>query len=241
MIHSVGTHSSDQPSAPDREIDARVARANPLPDVSRQSPAHDGAMASLRDAIIATPLPKPRRWWRTKKARFIVGAAVVGMAGAGWGWSAHTGTFGQPGLTENDASEFLNGDSPDILHWVNLYTAKYTLPPGGSWHGLRSTWPKPSGWGVIQVTGIEGEVSFDAYCQWRMYWITGYGGHDGAKMAAAQTVLDQFPDWPITQKTSDPSSAIPMWRTVASLARMGNVVEFKSLYRGQCGGADMAP
>ncbi len=143
-------------------------------------------------------------------------------------------------MTENDTSEYLQGDSPDIVHWVNLYTAKYTLPPGGSWNGLRQTWPKPSGWGIIQAAGIEGEVSSDAYCQWRKYWITGYDGRDPLKMAAAQKVMDQYPDWPISKKTSAPD-AMAMWQTVATLARTGNAVEFKRLYPLQCGGADMKP
>ncbi len=244
MIHSVRRQSADGQSEDDRNIDARLARADPAHSGGWSSPVREREMASLREAIMRTPVPQPekrRRWWHLRSRRLIGAAAVLVAAGIGWSAGAHTGFFGAPGMTENDPSEFLQGDSPDIVYWVNLYTARYALPPDGSWNGLRSTWPKPSGWGLIQAAGIEGEVSSDAYCQWRMYWITGYDSHDPLKMAAAQKVMDQYPTWPITIKTSDPQSAMPMWHEVARLARSGNAVEFKRLYPLQCGGADMKP
>jgi hypothetical protein len=143
-------------------------------------------------------------------------------------------------MTESDTSEWLREDAPDIVGVVDGFTAKYTLPPGGSWSGLRSTYPKPAGSGLIQRTGIEGEVSFDAYCQWQHYWIVGYDTQDAAKLAAAQAYLDEYPTLPITMKTSDPS-AIAEWQQIAEFARTNQAGPLERLYALNCTGPGTQP
>jgi hypothetical protein len=225
------------------DLDARVALANPLSN-ERLALLELPELAALRDQIVtrniaARPLRRDQRSRRAFRplllGAVLLFAAVGGVYGA---WGAHTGWFGAPGYTESDTSEWLRQDSPDIVGVVDKLTAKYTLPPGGSWNGLRKSYPR--GPGYIQVTGIESEVSIDAYCQWQHYWIAGYDTQDAARMAAAQTVLDQFPDWAISRKTGDPS-AIGQWRQIAEYARTNQAVPLEHLYTLNCGGAITGP
>jgi hypothetical protein len=230
----------------DFDLDVRVAAANPLPQERLALLALPELMA-FRQQITATsnprstPLRRQRRWHASRLlllSGLVVLAAGGGLYAAAWG--AHTGWFGAPGSTESDTSEWLREDAPDIVAVVDGLTAKYQLPPGGTWGGLRNTYPKAAGSGYIQVTGLESEVSIDAYCQWQHYWIEGNQTHDAAKMAAAQVVLDEFPDWPISRKTGDPS-AIAQWQLIAKLARTNQSDQLEHLYSLNCSGPGTQP
>lgn len=230
----------------DSDLDALVALANPLPKEHLAALAVP-ELAALRDQItrsntLGSSPSRPQRPRRAFRPLLLSGlvllAAVGGLYAAVWG--AHTGWFGAPGYTESDTSEWLREDAPDIVTVVDGLTAKYQLPPGGSWSGIRKTYPKPAGSGYIQVTGLESEVSIDAYCQWQHYWIVGYQTHDAAKTAAARTVLDQFPNWPISRKTADPS-AIAEWQQIAEFARTNQAGPLEHLYSLNCAGPDTQP
>ena len=229
----------------DSDLDARVALANPLPD-ARLSLVAVLELTALRDQItsgtaVGSSPSRPQRWRRASHPLLLVGVILLAAIGGLYAvWGAHTGWFGAPGYTESDTSEWLRGDAPDIVTVVDGFTAKYTLPPGGSWNGLRKTYPKPPGYGYIQVTGIESAVSLDAYCQWQHYWIVGYDTRDAAKMATAQTVLDQFPDLAISRKTGGPS-AIAQWQQIAEFARTNQAGPLENLYSLNCKGPGTQP
>jgi hypothetical protein len=231
---------------PDSDLDACVALANPMPNEQLALVALP-ELAALRDAVTRSNVldssPSRRHLPRRASRLLLLGglviiAAVGGLYAAAWG--AHTGWFGAPGYTESDTSEWLRQDAPDIVTVVDGLTAKYRLPPGGSWISLRRTYPKPAGSGYIQVTGLESEVSLDAYCQWQHYWIVGYQTHDSAKTAAAQVVLDEFPNWPISRKTGDPS-AIAQWQQIAEFARTNQAAPLERLYALNCAGPATQP
>ncbi|MHB8393451.1 MAG: hypothetical protein ACYDC5_02885 [Candidatus Dormibacteria bacterium] len=227
----------------DTAIDIRVAMADRLTDAYLESIMGLTGIGALQQNIVATSAGNKRRRFGSRVSRRLApglagGSLILATVAAGWG--VYTGTFGPRGFTENDTSQYLNASSPEIINLIDQDALRYTLPPEGSWNGLKSTFPKPPGYFGLQVTGLQGAVAFDSYCQWRAYWITGYEQGNQAKMAQALPVIDSFPDWSITPKVSDPG-AMAMWRYVATLADAGNGVQMQRLQPLQCGGAANRP
>jgi hypothetical protein len=237
-------HTVVQPTAQDdAAIDSLMAMADPLPDAHVESIMGLTGIGALQQNIAATSPGDKRRRFGSRVSRRLAlglagGALILTTVAAGWG--VYTGTFGPRGFTENDTSQYLNASSPEIINLIDQYALRYTLPPGGSWNGLKGTFPKPPGYFGLQVTGLQGAVAFDSYCQWRGYWIAGYEQGNQAKMAQALPVIDSFPDWSITPKVSDPG-AMAMWRYVATLADAGNGAQMERLQPLQCGGPANQP
>lgn len=226
----------------DPGVDALVAAANPFPDHRVRSLQSNADLGELRDGMRAVPRQRTSMWRSPGigKAFLVVLAVAVLVAGIGAVWGAHTGIFGRPGYTESDTSEYLRADSPEILTVIDRYAVKYALPPGGSWNGFKSTFPRPSGYFGLQTTGLEGMVALDSYCQWRAYWITGYDAQNASEMRTAQKVIDAYPTWAITLKTSD-IGAMTEWHRVAAAARAFDGAEMKRLQPLQCGGPANLP
>jgi hypothetical protein len=179
----------------DPGVDAALASAAPrVPQAS--DPELAAALESVRDGIVATPRAVPLRRRRMLVAVGLAAVLVIGSATATMAHllSARTGEFGAAGMTENDTSEWLRTDAPDFDQVVDHLGAAMPLPPGGDWarakRGLHSSGPSR-----IQVSGVEGQLAFEATCQWARYWLAGQARGDARQMARAQHVLDQIPGW----------------------------------------------
>jgi hypothetical protein len=137
-------------------------------------------------------------------------------------------------MTENDTSEFLRQDSPEIVAVIDRLTHKYSLPPEGSWSRFKRRWPLKEK-AHIQVTGLEGSVADEANCQWQQSWLDGTAVHDPARAMAALQVLDQVPSWPIMARIDNKSGNFREYlRNMAALAHAGNVTEFSRLHGLNC-------
>lgn len=184
---------SQQPQDPGMEA-ALAAVAPRVPDAS--NPELIAALEALRDRIVATPRAVPTRRRRMLVAVGLAAVLLIGGATATMAHilSARTGEFGAAGMTENDTTEWLRTDAPDFDQVVDELGAALPLPPGGDWvrakQGLHSSGPSR-----IQVSGVEGQLAFEATCQWAGYWLAGHARKDAGQMAAAQHVLEQTPNW----------------------------------------------
>jgi hypothetical protein len=216
-------------------VDRLVIGANPVPSLAAVIGSQQlAALDSMRQAILAQPRAGRHLSARLKIATALLAAAFV-IAGttAATNWvRVHTGMFGASGMTENDTSEWLRQDSPEILALVDRFTLDYELPPGGSWIQVKKRWPtkEPS---YVQVTGVEAAVAGEAMCQWQGYWLASYVSGDLSGQQAALRVLDAAPDWPIVRKTDGGGFADNL-RMRARYAHEGNVEQFRHLYQLNC-------
>ncbi|HEX3900389.1 MAG TPA: hypothetical protein VHW74_14575 [Mycobacteriales bacterium] len=121
-----------------------------------------------------------RSFLGSRKRMIAVGAAgmilVPGVAvAATLHFTAETGHYGPPGLTESDTSEFINMCAPDIRAFVaTLAPTSRPLPAGTTWPELidQVATPAPgdcppSGPGEIQqVTGLRVRLLMATTCPW---------------------------------------------------------------------------
>ncbi len=231
----------DQTAESSRDpLNALLASANPVPALRVAQLGRPDAFHAIRNGIMNTGQSAGRQPWsrRAKFGALVAGVIVMVTTGAATFWvSVHTGLYGHPNTTEEDGSEWLNVDSPEIIQVIDRDTKKYSLPPAGSWSAFKADWPTKEPM-RLQATGIEGAVAWESSCQWRGYWLAGYQAKNPSQMSAAQAVLDQVPNWSIMRnpKAFD-ASALFFQRTVAQLAAAKNATEFQRLYEIQCASA----
>ena len=101
-----------------------------------------------------------------------VAAVVVagGGAAAAGAISAHTGRYGLPGSTENDTSEYLNENAPDLLKVARGYAKGVDFAPGHSAEDYLGYF-QPTEPSEMQVTGVEGTITTMAMCSWKRTWL----------------------------------------------------------------------
>jgi hypothetical protein len=92
---------------------------------------------------------------------FLVRDAFALPAAADW-VGAHTGLFGEPGLTENDTSEWLDTTSPEIADIARDLGAQYRLPSGGTYDDAIGRLEATGG--LMQETGVDNLMAFEAAC-----------------------------------------------------------------------------
>lgn len=217
-------------------VDRLVASVNPIPAIAEVfRDEHRLALESLHKAIAVQPWQRRRRLDGRSKAAALMLAAVL-LIGATTGaaeWvRVHTGTFGAPGMSENDTSEWLRGDSPEIINLIDGLTPKYALPPGGNWSQFKKAWPMPQP-SYVQATGVEADVATEAICQWDGYWLASYQAGDMSGQRASLAVLDAIPDWAIVRRVDGGGFADNL-RLRARFAHEGNLVEFQRLFELNC-------
>jgi RNA polymerase sigma-70 factor (ECF subfamily) len=228
------------PQRPPDDLD-RLLAEHAGPDVDAlDTPEINTALDALGDRILAgetRELPRRRRRGAVVAASAALAAALaVGAPAAANLIGLHTGAFGLPGMTENDTSEFLRMDSPEMPALIDNYGRDYPLPPGGDYERVKESYRKTVadvGPTEIQDTGVRADVARVASCQWDVYWLDGYDRHDAAQQAAAQKVLDAIPSWEILKRTSD--NGTDWEQRFAKAARTGNVPAFRYLYSVSCG------
>lgn len=121
-------------------LEERLRAADPL----TRSPGElaEWSLALAREVAATTP---DRRWWRRPHGRgAVVAAAVAALivvpAGAYAGsmiFDAQTGTYGAPGGTEEDTSEWIDMCATDVDEYMDsLPTPSEAPPPGWTWSAI---------------------------------------------------------------------------------------------------------
>lgn len=231
----------------DDRLDRLLELANPVPN-ARLEALPPELLAGLRQVVSDRIAKRHRRPRTTAVLALLAATLVLGGVGAAIaaGSGAHTGVFGpsdstrRPGIESLvDSTEFLDQSAPDILNVIDGFALKYPLPPGGTWDTFKKPYPHKER-GYVQMTGLEIRVAFESTCQWQDGWLTAARAKDARSMAAAQTVLDQVPTWPIVGKTVD-ALGMSEFREIAGAARARNVAEFARLHDLNCRGAHDSP
>jgi hypothetical protein len=209
-------------------------------DITAPSVALSTALEDMAVQIKRTPYP-----WRRRRRRVLVAAAISGSlvlaapAAAGW-VSARTGWFGSPGMTENDASEFLRQDSPEMAAIVENHGRDYPLPPGGSYAGVVERLRRDNGErgpGLIQDTGVRAMVAWESVCQWEGLWLSADSAGETDRRREAGIVLEEAATWPIFAQV-DGGGVVELRRRVGADAAEGRRAAVEQDFRANCAGRD---
>lgn len=216
----------------DRLLAATAASAEPAAPRAELDTALDDLAVQVKRAPLRR---RPRR-------RAVVAAAIAGSmaltapAAAGW-VSARTGLFGSPRMTENDTSEWLRQDSPEMAAIVERHGRDYPLPPGGTYAGVVERLRGNTGGRgpeLVQDTGVRAMVAWESVCQWEGLWLAADDAGDIARRRQAADVVEDAAAWPIfTHATTGE------WRrTVGSAAAAGTRAPVEQDFRANCAGRD---
>lgn len=218
-------------------IDRRVAASDPVWPEFARDPAVLVALDRLGDAIASAPRSARRvSWSRRRRLAVLVTAlmlAIGGSAGAAGWLGAHTGIFGDPGLTESDTSEFLRLGSPELRDIALRHGRVFPLPPGGSYEPAISQ--LTSGSGLMQATGVRRLIATASACQWEVEWLTATRAADSARAARAVRVLARVPGWDVLRAT-DGGGVIVGYRRIAAAARDGDARPIAADVANNCAG-----
>lgn len=227
------------PHRPPDDLDRLLAEQSGASVDALDTPEINAALDALGERIQAgeTGLPPRRRRRRVALigAAALAAALAVGAPAAADWLGLHTGEYGLPGMTENDTSEYLRMNSPEMPALVEKYGRDYPLPPGGDHSWVLRYYQKASENGdvMIQDTGVRADVARDASCQWQTYWLEGHDRHDAKQKAAAQNVLDDIPNWEILKRTSD--NGTEQEQAIATATRHDDLPAFRAIYQYGCG------
>jgi hypothetical protein len=220
--------------------DVGFARAWPVGDAGV-----DNALAQLGDQLAGLEefVDRPHR----RRIAALAGAAALaagiaiavptGAAAAGVAWvSVHTGLFGSKGQVENDESEFLRSDSPEMRAIIERNTRRYQLPPDATW--------QPAYDGVmtdetilVQERVVAAVVARTAACAWEADWLKGAAAGDRDRVQAAITVLLDVPTWPDLAVTDPTGGLRRALRVVVHAAEQGNADLVRADVAVNCGAA----
>ena len=198
-------------------VDGAIGEVDPLTGAALDSWDLNDGYRDLLERIVSTEVDArvvPLRHRRiSRKASGLAVAAVLVLgagAAAAAGSGALTGVFGQPGYTENDASEYVNPLSPQYPAlekqlFGQLLSEGLRLPPNVKAsqviddivnRGIASTKQIEHGTSAmdkslrthgmrVQVTGIKGTFAGVAQCAWESYWVDAYKAGNGSNEATA--------------------------------------------------------
>jgi len=201
---------------------------DPARGLDTAEPRLAAALDGLGAAIAASPRPaaRARRRFRIGFAGIAVAAvlATAGTATAEW-LSIHTGLFGDPGMTENDTSEFLRTNGAEMPALFDSIARHYTLPPGGSWDAAKQRFVGGEP-GLIQRAGVEQAVAYESICQWTGAWLEG-------RRPAATRVLTRVPGWPVFAD-HDGGGVVESFQRLAAAARAGDAGLVRQYRRANC-------
>jgi hypothetical protein len=203
-------------------LDDQISRADPAGAYDLLDPGVAAALADVARA--AVPAPRARKTRARLRRRRVVallaaGAVLAAASAAGASWlGAHTGIFGQPGLTENDTSEFLRIGSPEMAAIARDYGRDYPLPPGGSYDPAIAQ--LVHGEGLIQATGVRSLVAMASACQWEREWLRAHVASQARRARRAEAVLSRVPHWRVVRAT-DGGGIVEWHMRIARSARLG--------------------
>lgn len=208
-------------------------------DIAAPSVALDTALEDMAVQIKRTPYPRRRRHQALVAAAISGSLVLATPAAANW-VSARTGWFGSPGMTENDTSELLRPDSPEIAAIVENHGRDYPLPPGGSYAGVverlrRHT--RERGPELTQDTGVRAMVAWESVCQWEGLWLSADNAGETDRRRNAGVVLEEAATWPIFAQV-DGGGVVELRRRVGAAAAAGTRAPVEQDFRANCAGPD---
>jgi hypothetical protein len=130
------------------------------------TPLDAGALESLRQAIVSSPLSAANaRKTRMPRRRALVVAlsTVLALLFTATGWGIYS----------------IFHTAAEVRHDFSGEAAKIELPPGATWHQ-----PKLDDNSVYGGRAAQMHVLSQATCAWIAYWVDGYRSHDTAQMQA---------------------------------------------------------
>jgi hypothetical protein len=163
--------------------------------------------------------PRSRRRRLLVVAAGSVGAVAFATPAAADWVSAHTGLFGEPGLTETDTSEWLDAASPEIADIARDLGTQYPLPSGGSYDDAIAR--LQANGGLVQETGVDNFMAHEAACQWDRAWLAADTAGDAQAANTAVEVLAAVPTWE-TLVASDGGGVTEHLTEVAAATRRGD-------------------
>jgi hypothetical protein len=161
--------------------------------------AIETALDDLGGRIVTTPIPTRRRRPRRTAAAVAVIAAMGVAAPAAADWvSARTGWFGNPSHSEEDASEWVRIDSPELGAVVadNVRSLKFTLPSGVSEADVASAvtarlaQSRPA---RMQEGAIRNMIGWDVACRWGWIWVNSHDPAARSQVADVARRVDAMP------------------------------------------------
>lgn len=184
--------------------------------------------------IKGTKLPRRSGRRMVMTAAVTVSVALAAPAAASW-VGMRTGFFGSAGMTENDGSEWLRKESPEMAAVVDLQGRDYPLPPGGTYAGVVERLGRDAG--LIQESGVRAMVAWESVCQWERLWLsTDDNDHAGVRGQAA-AVLHDAATWPIFT-LHDGGGVVEWRREVGSAAVEGRRPPVEHDFRANCADRD---
>ena len=163
-------------------------------------------------------------------ATLLVGGATA--AAAKW-TSAHTGTYGHAGETENDTSEFLNLAGDGMPQLAAKIAKDIPFAPGDSAQAYIPGLVR--GGGEMQVTGVKRYLTDDALCGWWGTWLQANREGNATHRARATAILQQAPTWPIVVST-DGGGVVTLYEQIATGARSGDPAVIQQAFTANCVG-----
>ena len=218
---------------------ALVALAAPV----RDSDLLAHPTVELVDAVAQSASADTRHLRRRARSRrfAVVVAAILALVAAtsvaAHEFSAHTGWFGNPELTEEDGSEWLRTNAPDFPEAVrSLIPSELPLPQGFSWQPEVSRQVRQGReyGGLQQATGVRSTFAFYAYCAWVRSWYEARVAANLARQAQAERVLAAVPSWDAIGM--DGGGVRQSLADVAAATRSGNVARVRAELGNNCAG-----
>src|SRR5262245_57154571 len=204
-------------------LEDQIRRADPAGAYDLLDASVEAALADVARAPMPAPQArKARALLRRRRLIALVATAAVlaaaSAAGASW-LGAHTGIFGEPGMTENDTSEFLRIGSPEMAAIVRDYGRDYPRPPGGSYDPAIAQ--LVHGDGLIQATGVRSLVAMASACQWEREWLRAHVASDPGRARRAEAVLSRVPERRVVRAT-DGGGIVAWHERIARAAGRGD-------------------
>jgi hypothetical protein len=203
------------------------------------TPEMTTALDDLGQSIIADGIASKSKKLSRRRYLAVAGIAAVSLsigvpAAADW-LGVRTGLFGEAGHTENDTTEWLRLDSPELDAIVDQFGTKYPLPAGGDWtetkKNLHGSGNGESG--LMQESGVELTVAMNAQCQWQRSWLNANAAGDQPAQTTATEVLNAIPNWQII-KDHDGGGVVEMNSQVAVAAIAGDRATVTNAYNPNC-------
>ena len=157
----------------------------------------EASVALARETVRTTRVAAMARRRRRRVAGLVAAVAVAAPATAAAAyWTTHTGEFGDPSHTEENASEWLDVCAPDFGDVATgLAPTGRALPAGASWPTAVDTvvasWTAgcAEGGSLVQADGVR--LSYESYagCAWDTAWLRAHERADEPAMTVAAAEL----------------------------------------------------
>jgi hypothetical protein len=200
----------------------------------------DASVALARDIAVVTPARARRRRVGTVAISVAALAVLAPTGAAAYGWSTHTGWFGQPDkFTEDvDTSEVLGLCAPDFPETARgLIPSDLLLPAGATVAEARSvvirnlTRDCATSGQLMQATGVTASGESYAWCSWVNSYVADPATRDDAAIAMKHYANDEL----IHTVDSDGDAARWM-NKIADAAATGDTQQVRYEQKVNCDG-----